>query len=269
MSLRVKIKDYTYWMVTELYGDHDGTVALPILFGPARGLKIRADLAKRKDAYFWGKYDRHVLNVIMPLVRPGWTIWDCGIYIGFYTLFFARRVGPAGRVLAIELDYRNLNRTQENAALNQLSNIEFVNAAIGAPSGEVEFIMDDGTNSHLVGTYVGGLEMRELWQARDKKKNCGRVECISLDQVLLEKGFSKPDLIKLDIEGAEKEALQHADYIFGEVRPLLLLELHNPQCDHAAWDFSQRFGYDLRCLDTGEIPAKLEDVHGTLLCQPR
>ena len=106
MSLRVNMKDYMYWMVTELYGDHDGMVTLPILFGPARGLKIRADLAKRKDVYFLGKYDRHVLSVIMPLIRPGWTIWDCGTYIGFYTQFFARRVGPAGRVMAIELDYR-------------------------------------------------------------------------------------------------------------------------------------------------------------------
>ncbi len=102
----------------------------------------------------------------------------------------------------------------------------------------------------------------------DKKKNHGRVEYSSLDQLLLEKGFSKPDLIKVDIEGAEKVALQHAAYVFGEVRPSLL-DFHNPECDHAAWDFSQRFGYDLTFLDTGEIAAKLEDVHGSLLCQPR
>jgi Methyltransferase FkbM domain len=75
---------------------------------------------------------------------------------------------------------------------------------------------------------------------------------MSLDQALLEKGLPQPDLIKVDIEGAEKDALRYGEHMFGQVRPLLLLELHNPECDRAAWDFSRRFCYELKSLDTGK-----------------
>jgi hypothetical protein len=91
---------------------------------------------------------------------------------------------------------------------------------------------------------------------------------MSLDQALLEKGLAKPNLIKMDIEGAEKDALRHAEHMFHRVRPLLVLELHNPECDRSAWDFSCRFRYELRSLDTGAIFTNPEDVRGTLLCKP-
>jgi FkbM family methyltransferase len=269
MSLRTTIKENAYGIMTALFGDQDRMITLPVLSGPARGLRIRADLVEAKDAYFWGKYDRSVLDQVLPFVQRGWTTWDCGTYIGFYTLVFARRVGPTGRVVAIEPDSRNLMRTKENVALNQLTNVEFINAAIGAPVGHVEFVVDEGTNSHLPGTYAGRPEMEDVWNARDEGKARTRVECISLDQALLEKGLPQPDLIKLDIEGAEKDALKHAEHIFMQVRPLLLLELHNPQCDRAAWDFSRRFCYELKSLDTNKTFTRAEEVHGNLLCRPR
>jgi hypothetical protein len=68
------------------------------------------------------------------------------------------------------------------------------------------------------------------------------------------------------LEGAEKQALGHAAHIFGQVRPLLLLELHNPECDQAAWNFSRYFNYELTSLDTEEVLTKAERVQGTLLC---
>jgi FkbM family methyltransferase len=259
-------------MITVIFGDEDRMVTLPVLTGPAQGLRIRVDLVGRKDAYFWGKYDRYILDQVLPLVQPGWTVWtvwDCGAYLGYYSLIFARRVGSTGRVVAIELDRRNLKRTRENAEHNRIVNIEFVNVAIGSPAGEVEFVVDDGTNSHLSGTYTGGFDMKPLWRTRDKAKNRDRVECISLDQAVLDRRLPQPNLIKVDIEGAEKDALEHADYMFSQLRPLLLLELHNPECDKAAWNFSRRFDYELTSLNTGAIFTKAEQVQGTLLCRPR
>jgi FkbM family methyltransferase len=254
-------------MITMALGDKDQMVTLPILSGPGKGLWIRADLVERGDVYFWGKYDRGILSQILPLIQPGWVIWDCGTYIGFYALVFGRAVGPIGRVVAFDLDSRNISRARTNAALNGLTNVQFVNAAIGNPAGKIEFIMDDRTNSHLQSTYVGVPEMEQLWRARDQAKMRGTVECISLDQALLQLQV-KPNLVKIDIEGAEKVALQHAEQLFGVVRPLLVLELHNRECDRAAWDFSSRFSYKLTSLESAKICEKAEDVHGTLLCEP-
>jgi FkbM family methyltransferase len=243
-------------------------VTLPVLAGPARGLRLRTDLVKRKDAYFWGKYDRAILEQVLPLVKPDATVWDCGTYLGYYSLVFARHVAPRGQVISIDLDSRNLERTRKHARLNGLTNLQFVNAAIGPPAGVVEFIIDEGTNSHLPGMYPGDTNMRSVWNLRDADKPRGRVKCVSFDQAYFGMNLPKPDLIKIDIEGAEKEALQHGERLFTEVRPLLLLELHNPECDRAAWDFSRAFRYDLMSLATGGILGAASDVCGTLLCRP-
>ena len=268
MPLRAFVKDQTYRLVTSLFGDKDKMITLPVLNGPAKGLRVRADITGRKEAYFWGKYDRYILEEVMPLVQPGWTVWDCGTYLGFYTMIFARKVGLTGKVVAIELDNRNLRRTRENVGLNRLANVQFVNAAIGAPAGDVEFVMHDGTNSHLMGNYAGGPDMKAVWSAKDETLPRGRVECISLDQAILDKHLPVPNLIKMDVEGAEKEALEHASYLFERIRPLLLMELHNHECDNAAWKFSRRFRYELKSLETGKILTRKEDVQGTLLCRP-
>jgi len=269
MEIRSILKEGAYRSITALIGDAENMVTLPILRGPAKGLRMRADIVRRKEAYFMGKYDGYILRQLMPVVKPGWTVWDCGAYIGFYTLFFSRQVGTTGRVVAIEPDYRNLKRTKENVELNRFSNVEFVNAAVGAAAGEVEFILNDRTNSHLPGNYVGELAMKAVWRANDESQARGRVECISLDQGLIEKQLPQPQLIKIDIEGAEKDALGHAAQMFQEVRPLLLIELHNPECDRAAWRFSRRFGYELRSLNyEGTIFTADEQVRGTILCTP-
>src|SRR5580700_9097236 len=189
MTLRATLKRTLYRAITALYGDQERLVTLPVLSGPAKGMRIRADLVKREEAYFLGKYERHVLDQVLPYVIPGWVVWDCGTYIGYYTIIFARSVGPTGQVVAIDLDRSNLTRTQENAVINQLSNIQFVNAAIEAPLGEVEFVKDEGTNSHLPGTYVGGHEMKDVWKTRDEGKDRNLVECISFDQALLDKAL--------------------------------------------------------------------------------
>src|SRR5262245_20426462 len=49
MSLRSSIRDHAYRMVTAVFGDEDRMVTLPVLSGPGKGLRIRADLVDRKD----------------------------------------------------------------------------------------------------------------------------------------------------------------------------------------------------------------------------
>jgi FkbM family methyltransferase len=265
MSVRTALKDTLYRLITAVQGDAGGMVTMPVLAGPCRGLRIRADLVRRKEVYFLGKYDRQILRRLSSIVQTGWTVWDCGTYIGFYTLFFARAVGPGGCVVAIEPDRRNLQRTRENVSLNGLTNVQFVNAAVGAPLGEVDFLLDDGTNSHLPGCYVGDFGMKKTWSSMDRQLKRTRVVCMSLDQAFYVKNVPRPNLIKLDIEGAEKDAMSYLTRLVTDVKPQILLELHNPECDRAAWNFSKNTGYRLWSMDTGRPVTHEEQVHGTLL----
>ena len=269
MPVPQTIKNTTYRLITALAGDQERMVTMPVFAGPARGLRFRGDLIRRKEAYIYlGRHETDILRTVLPIIKPGWVVWDCGTYIGYYTAIFARAVGPAGQVVAIEMDRRNLARTQENVQLNGFANVHYVNAGLGAPVGIVEFVLDDATNSHLPGTYVGGSEMKAVWQERDAGKQRERVEVVSLDQALLQRKLPAPDLIKIDIDGSEKDALLHGESMFERVRPLVLLELHNPECDRAAWDFSRRYRYELRSAETQELVESPSAVGGTLLCSP-
>jgi FkbM family methyltransferase len=263
--LRTLLKDTAYKAATSILGDGDGLVRLPVISGPARGLHFRLDLVHRKEAYFWGKYDRSLIERVAPIIRPGWVVWDCGTYIGFYTGIFGRLVGPSGTVVAIEPDPRNLRRTRENMKLNGLSNIRYENVAVGKPCGEAEFLLSDNSNSHLPGYHVGGDKHK--WLSAEAQLKTIRIPCLSLDQLYLERSLPKPNLIKLDIEGAEKDGLSFADRLVNEVRPLIVLELHNRECDAAAWHFSQNAGYRIISLDSGLPIVRKEDVMGTLLLQ--
>ena len=187
-------KNTCYDLATAALGDPNGLITLPVFSGPAKGLRLRLDLKKRREAYCWGKYDRGILTQLVNIIRPGWTIWDCGTYVGFYTTFFARAVGRSGRVVAIEPDSRNLRRTSENVLLNGLDNVQFVNMAIGASTGNVEFLLSDDTNSHLPGCYVGEPGMKGVWSAKDVTLHSVRIECVSLDQAYFDKKLPAPNL---------------------------------------------------------------------------
>ena len=256
-------------ILTKLWGDPYGFISLPVLKGPARGLKFRLDLVRRlESAYFLGKYDTHILSRLNRVLSRGSIVWDCGTYLGFYSAFFARQVGPTGKVVAIEPDPRNLARTRENVELNGLHNVQYVHAALGAPLGEVEFVLSDDSNSHLPGCFVGDDEAREHWLEREKTQERIRVSCLSLDQALLDLELPKPNLVKLDIEGAEKEALKHLEVVAGESKPFFVIELHNAECDLEAWRFARRFGYTLVSMETGEVVRSEKESSGTLLASP-
>jgi FkbM family methyltransferase len=267
ISLRRAMRNWLYNVMTKTLGDEQDCVTLTTLRGPARGLRFRLDIRTRMESSYWlGKYDLKILRAIANICQQGWIIWDCGVYIGFYTVFFSRLVGPNGKVVAFEPDPNNLQRAKNNVDLNKLHNVRFVHTAIGAPLGETDFILSNNTNSHLPGSYVGAS--MNTYTSIEQAESSFKVLCTSFDELFLNKDIPSPNLIKIDIEGAEIEALQYIHQLTQDQRPLLVLELHNPDCDAAAWSFAQREGYVLKSLDTDCIITQRKDVYGTLLCLP-
>jgi FkbM family methyltransferase len=252
--------------VTWVWGDGQGRVTLPVLAGPGRGLRFSFDLSRRIEAaYVTGRYDTSQVTTFAKIVKPGMVVWDIGTYLGFYAAVASRLVGPAGRVVAFEPDPENLERARHNAKLNSLTNVDFVEAAIGEPVGHVALIKTRNTNSHIEGAFVGRDRADYLTRAPNHRETI-RAQCLSLDEAYRDPWIPRPDVIKLDIEGAEQFALKYVDTLAAEVGPIIMLELHNPECDAAAWEFSQRTGYRLRSLETGRVLLRAEEVQGTVLC---
>lgn len=265
---RSTIKRFVFGIATRLLGDENGRLEVRTLTGPARGTRLRLDLVGNYEmGYFIGSYERDIADRLSTFVKRGWVVWDVGTYIGYYTCLLAKLVGGDGKVIAIEADARNLALTRQNVAINGLSNVAFVAAAVGAPDTEVEFVLADGSNSHISGTWIGAKQ--DAYAGTEMRARAVRMTCKTLDQIWLEGLASRPDLIKLDIDGAEERAFQYLDTLGSAVRPIFLVELHNPDCDKAAWRFAERCNYSIEGFDNRETFINAESVHGTVLLTPR
>jgi FkbM family methyltransferase len=265
---RSTIKHLIFGAWTHFFGDQNGRLPVATLTGPAKGMRFSLDLLGGYEMrYFLGNYERAIVDRLNALVKPGWVVWDVGTYIGYYTCLLARLVGNEGSVVAIEADSRNLARTREHVEMNGFTNVTFVSAAVGTPDAEVELVLSEGTNSHLAGAWIGVRQ--EDYNSTETRNKTICVKCKSLDQLLIEGSAAEPRLVKLDIDGAEFLALQYLDALATKIRPMFLIELHNPQCDEAAWCFASRANYSIERFDTGEVFTTAELVHGTVLLTPR
>src|SRR5688572_3141643 len=207
--------------------DRDGLTRLRVLRGPARGLRLAIDLRVGGEAaYITGRHEPVVSRRVAALVQPGSTVWDCGAYIGYYTLIFARQVGPRGRVVTFEPNPHLLERVRENVRLNRIDTVELAGIAIAAGTSTVTFEVTESTASHIAGAYVGAA-----FQASEPVQRL-EVPALSLDDAMGR--FGAPGLVKLDIEGGETFALPHAHRLANEVRPTFFIELHNPDAVAAA-----------------------------------
>lgn len=117
-------------------------------------------------------------------------ILDCGANIGLGTLFFKQRY-PDSTVIAYEADPQIFQILKKNIADNHLSNIELHNVAIWSSDTILQFAVEGADAGHVDSGVVA---------------NAINIPSISLVSILKNSFF---DFVKIDIEGAEYEALQN------------------------------------------------------------
>lgn len=158
------------------------------------------------------KYEPEVWKHVMSEIRPGDVVADIGAFLGLYTLALAKRVGPEGKVLALEPDSENFQALKAHIALNNLSDrIGLFQAAAGDFDGMTSFETTGGSESHINTFSVGGK---------------GQVRCVRLDTLFTGK---QVDIIKIDVEGFEERVLRGAIHLLssgGNSPRLLYIEVH-------------------------------------------
>ena len=125
---------------------------------------------------------------------PGDVVFDIGAGIGEETVIFSRLVGATGRVVSIEAHPRTFACLSKTVRRNRLTNVTLLNCAITSSDCEVA-ITDAGEHDHHVNTILEG--------ARGSVAVRGR----RLDDVADELGIRRIDLLKMNIEGAERLAI--------------------------------------------------------------
>jgi FkbM family methyltransferase len=125
------------------------------------------------------------------LPREGDTIVDVGAGSGWETLYFSRSVGRSGRVISIEAHPRTFHCLSKMCEKNRLENVTLVQAAVVDQEREVQL---SDSEEHEANSIIGvgsGI----------------RVPGRTLDYVFRSLGLSRVDLLKMNIEGAERLAL--------------------------------------------------------------
>jgi FkbM family methyltransferase len=203
---------------------------LRVVQGPLRGQRWIAGAGTH--GCWLGSYEAQKQREIARTLRPGAVVYDVGANVGFYTLLSARLVGRAGRVLAFEPLPRNLEYLNRHLALNDVRNVLVMPVAVGREGGTALFDAGrDPSEGRL--SEDGGLE----------------VTVVSLDEVGAQGEVPPPDLIKMDIEGAELEALRGATRLLTENRPILFLATHGREVHASCCRLLTDLGYNLRSLD--------------------
>ena len=139
--------------------------------------------------------------------RPGDVVFDVGCNAGGLALMMSRLVGPRGIVLAFEASPRIIDKTHYNLVKAGCHNVTLFHKAVWHSTGA---LVNMAAGSHLNDRIEEGATGMS-------------VRTVALDD-LAAAGDFRPGFIKMDIEGAEFDALRGMSRLLAEVRPVLVLE---------------------------------------------
>jgi FkbM family methyltransferase len=145
-------------------------------------------------AFLFGVWEPDISDFIQRRLSPGDTFVDVGAHVGYYSLLASARVGSVGRVVAIEASPSIFHQLKENLAANGEANIRAVNVAASADRGVMNVHRGPPWNLGLSTTrQSGGLPLE-----------C-QVEALPLDAIVTSEERQAVRLVKVDVEGAERD----------------------------------------------------------------
>ena len=191
-----------------------------------------------------GTYEMPIQDAIAEMLSPGDVFFDIGANLGFFSLVAARAVGPEGRVYAFEPVPRNADAIRRCRNINNLPWIDVFVEAVGASSGKADM---------WIAKHPGGSALASADTPPDRLRKAN-VDLVSLDDAIAERGLRPPNLIKIDVEGAEHEVLEGLAKTLLAANPALLCEVDDATeegLDRKRRELSEtlvRSGYRVRVL---------------------
>lgn len=192
-----------------------------IQHGIGRGLRFNPGGANA--GYLLGTSEPQMQKALQLVLHPGISFYDIGANVGFLTVLAAKLVGPTGNVVAFEPLHANAMQLERNVRINGFHHVLVRKEALGNQTGEAEFrVPAKPTMGKLA--YVGSV---------DQETAVIQVPIRSLDTLYATGKLPRPDLLKIDVEGAEGDVLRGSVETLRTTRPLLLIELHGTNAEVA------------------------------------
>jgi FkbM family methyltransferase len=166
----------------------------------------------------------HVLRWITEFLHSGDAFFDVGAHLGWMSLVACHRVGTAGKVVAFEPSPPLVEILQYSKTANRFRQMEIVTRAVADSEDQfVPFYLVNQGNSFLnslvnhTATLTAGSPTTQ--------KSIMQVQTITVDAFCRRQNLH-PDLVKIDVEGAELLVLQGAKSLLDECRSRFIVAIH-------------------------------------------
>lgn len=180
-------------------------------------------------------WDEHVLQAIEAAVKPGDVFYDVGANAGYMSLSLANHQ-PSAKIFAFEPLPALAGALAASARRNGFEHLDVVRAVLTDRDGPIDFFLPSHSiHASLISREESGKRLR--------------VEGFRLDSLIEGGVIPPPNVIKIDVEGAEMLVFQGAEKTLERFTPILIFECdanatrfsHSP--DHVL-EFLQKIGYN-------------------------
>lgn len=181
------------------------------------GHRYGGDLASHIDwyIYFFGSYERYILLLLRDLAlgRSAKTFIDVGANVGQHSIYMSSHVGT---VHAFEPFKPVRDTLERNLRLNHLENVMVHPVGLGDKDEELSFYAPDGENLG-VGSFSGENGRKDV-------KEYGSLPVVRGDEYFKQNGIQEADVMKIDVEGYERNVLIGLSSTLREQRPSIVME---------------------------------------------
>jgi FkbM family methyltransferase len=173
-------------------------------------------------------------------VKEGDWVVDVGVNMGQYSARLGRLVGRSGKVIGFEASRATFRQTQKIVGS---PTVNVHNLAVGAAEGEVtlaRYADQFGVTNHGISRVTTAND-----QSASERET---VRCVSLDEFLSDR--AKPiSFLKCDVEGYEPQVFDGAAGLIAKDKPVILVEIQDPQNYRHVASMLEPLGYEAYQLD--------------------
>lgn len=215
-------------------------------------VKIYSDLFSPRELQGGEKYEDKVKKIFLANIKEGDVIFDCGAKIGEFSLIAANKVGPDGKVFAIEPFRQTIKQLRKNFVLNKFKNYKILELAVSNTQGKETFFENP----------ISGEGCLDSTLLKGKELNKTIVKLDTVDNIISEQTLDKVDMMKVDVEGFEKEVFEGCTDSFklNKIKKIIC-EIHHDFLmkrginEQYIYDLLKNSGYAIEFIDDSHIIA--------------
>jgi FkbM family methyltransferase len=190
---------------------------------------LRQMSAVDRDVFRYVFHNQYHLPPVTLTDAP--VILDLGANIGL-TIRHYQHLYPNARIIGYEMDTANFDMTQRNC--QSLTQCTLVNTAVWKETGHIAYQSDTEEDAYHINTTLS------------QGSAVVTAPATSISDILKNNNLSRVDFIKMDIEGAEKDILEHPDRAWMQYVGSINMEIHDTDFFQSAIQILENEGFECK-----------------------